>query len=90
MSMNPHSKEITGFVFYIMSEIYWYGRNWELIVVYEKQVVNILKYCSKVISRNMVHKFCRQVGFKVKYIKIPYIYEARCLFGVPKFFKHIS
>ena len=40
MSMNPHSKEITGFVFYIMSEIYWYGRNWELIVVYEKQVVN--------------------------------------------------
>jgi len=38
--MNPHSKEITGFVFYIMSEIYWYGRNWELIVVYEKQVVN--------------------------------------------------
>ena len=44
MSMNPHSKEITGFVFYIMSEIYWYGRNWELIVVYEKQVVNIYIY----------------------------------------------
>ena len=71
MSMNPHSKEITGFVFYIMSEIYWYGRNWELIVVYEKQVLNILKYYSQVISLNMVHKFCRQVGFKVKYIKIP-------------------
>ena len=41
--MKPHSKEITGFVFYIMSEI----------------------------SLGMVHKFCRQVGFKVKYIKIP-------------------
>ena len=65
MSTKLRSKEITGFVFYIMSEI----------------------------SLGMVHKFCRQVGFKAKYIKKfldRYIYEARGLFGVPKFFKHIS
>ena len=43
------------------------------------------------ISLGMVHKFCRQVGFKVKYIKIPwyiYIYEASSVWSVKIFQAH--